>query len=279
MNTDVSLRGTEGVKISPREVFLHLLGLVALYVSAASFITLLFQYVNALVPDPLAYDYGYGYQLYRGPLRFAISSLLIIFPAFIGVSYLLERGYREVPSRREGRLKRWLTYFTLFAAALIIVGDLVVLVYNFLGGELTLRFVLKSASFLLVAGTVFSYYLKEVRRLQPPSKTFVWSVSAVVAVATIGSFFLIGSPFAARERAFDERRVTDLQNIQQQVVEYWRLKQQLPATLDDLVDSIRDQGVPVDPNTRAGWPPYEYQATGAKTFELCATFLTDSEPV
>ena len=156
-------------RIGPKDVFLHLAAVVTLYVSAASFITLLFQYINVLVPNPLAGDHYY-YQGYDGPLQFAIASLLIVFPAFLVISHLLERDYRAQPAHRVSTLKRWLTYFTLFAAAAIVIGDLVTLIYNFLGGGMTLQFVLKSASFLLVAGAVFAHYLREVRASVPPAK-------------------------------------------------------------------------------------------------------------
>jgi len=43
-------------------------------------------------------------------------------------------------------------------AALVVIGDLVALVYNFMGGDLTARFVLKVGAILVVAGAVFGYY-------------------------------------------------------------------------------------------------------------------------
>src|SRR5438132_4874360 len=43
---------------------------------------------------------------------------------------------------------KWLIYLTLFVAALIIIGDLVSLIYNFLGGDVTIKFVLKALSVL-----------------------------------------------------------------------------------------------------------------------------------
>ena len=49
--------------------------------------------------------------------------------------------------------------------ALIIIGDLVGLVYGLLGGlELTLRFILKVLTVLFITGSVFWYYLWDIRK-------------------------------------------------------------------------------------------------------------------
>ena len=61
-------------------------------------------------------------------------------------------------------VRRWLTYLTLFVAAAVLVGDMIALVYNLLGGELTLRFVLKVLVAAVIAGTIFGYYLMDLRR-------------------------------------------------------------------------------------------------------------------
>jgi hypothetical protein len=56
-----------------------------------------------------------------------------------------------------------LTYLTLFLAACTLMGDLIGAVYTFLGGELTARFLLKVLTVGLIAGTVFAFYLVELR--------------------------------------------------------------------------------------------------------------------
>ena len=53
---------------------------------------------------------------------------------------------------------------TLFLAATVLIGDLITLVYNLLGGELSLRFVLKVLVVGTIAGAIFGYYLRDLRR-------------------------------------------------------------------------------------------------------------------
>lgn len=262
-------------RTSPKEVFLHLLSIITLYFAAASFVTLLFQYVNILLPDALSSDYTYA--SYQGPLRFAVSSLIVVFPVLAAVMWFLNKGYVKEPARREMRLRKWLIYFTLFAAALIMIGDLVYLVYNFLGGEITARFVLKSLSLFLVVGAIFWHYLADIRRHEPMKsmKKLIWGVSVVVAAAVIGSFFLVGSPLTARARRFDDERVNGLQQIQRQVVNYWQTKRTFPTDLDALTNEIQGFRAPADPESGVA---YEYRVLGALQFELCATFNLPSVP-
>ena len=57
-----------------------------------------------------------------------------------------------------------LEYMTLFVAAGVIIGDVVTLIYNLLGGEITIRFMLKVLVVAFIAGSVFWYYLPDIRR-------------------------------------------------------------------------------------------------------------------
>lgn len=150
-------------KSGPKDVFLHLLAIITLYSSAGAFITLIFQYINIFFPDALEYSiYAVGSSY--STIRFAISSLVVIFPIYILSSWYLNKSYSENPEKRGLRIRKWLLYFTLFAAALIIMGDLVVLINRLLEGELTLRFLLKVLTMAFVAGSVFGYYFHDLKK-------------------------------------------------------------------------------------------------------------------
>ena len=150
-------------KTSPKDVFLHLLAIVALYFSAGSFITLIFQLVNVWIPDLVA-EHFYNLQGIYQAIRWSISVLVVVFPVYILTSWFLNKGYLANPSKRNLWIRKWLIYFTLFVSAIIIIGDLVFLMNNLLGGELTIRFLLKVLTVLFVASSVFSYYFWDLRR-------------------------------------------------------------------------------------------------------------------
>ncbi|OGZ63212.1 MAG: hypothetical protein A2639_02025 [Candidatus Staskawiczbacteria bacterium RIFCSPHIGHO2_01_FULL_34_27] len=255
----------------PRDVFLHLLAMVTLYWSAVSFITLCWQYINYFFPDALNYNYGF-----TNSMRFALASLFIVFPVFILVSWFLNNIYAKESQVRESKVRKWLIYLTLFVAALVIIGDLIFVINTFLGGEITMRFILKALSVLVVAAIIFGYYLDDVRRNTPSklSKYFVWATSVIILISVIGAFFIVGSPKQARLIQFDQQRISDLQNLQYQVVNYWQRKGQMPKSLSDLNDSISGYVAPQDPETNM---PYEYNIKNAANlnFELCAVFNLD----
>lgn len=256
---------------TPRDVFMYLLVFAALYASVVSFIALLFTYVNVLFPDRLTFGaFGNLEQI-----RWSSSVLIIVFPLYLLVSWLINRP--NGPDR-EIKIRKWLTYFTLFLAAVTIVVDLVTLFYNFYSGELTARFVLKVLAVLVVATAVFGFYFWDLRQKEakPRLKIFAWITAVVVAAALVGGFFLVGSPATQRERRFDEQRTRDLQTLQDRIINYWTQKEKLPVNQEDLKDSLSGFVPPADPQTGAA---YEYQLTGKLTFKLCAVFKTESSSV
>lgn len=260
------------IKASLKDIFLQLLAIVTLYGSAVGFVTLLFQFTNVRFPDALDY-YSFS-NAYRS-IRFAVSSLIIIFPVYVWVVRFLERSYKQEPERKAIRIRKWLVYFTLFAAGLIIMGDLVALVNSFLSGELTARFIFKVLSIFLVAGAIFWYYYWDMKEKEPPGgvQIFQWGVVGAVCVGIAAAFFVVGSPQQERLRRFDDERVSDLQNIQWQIVNYWQSKGALPQRLLDLNDPISGFNEPADPVTGAF---YVYEVRGEYQFVLCADFTLES---
>jgi len=259
----------------PRDVFLHLLAIVALYWSSISFTTLLWQFINYFFQNNLDSFY---YESFAGYVRFAVSSLFIVFPVFILVSWFLNKIYKTESEVRESKIRKWLIYFTLFVASLVIIGDLITVVNYFLGGEIAIKFVLKSLVIFLVAGTVFGYYLDDVRRSTPTplAKYFAWASGILVIAVIVISFFIIGSPTTAKLMQADQKRVNDLSNIQYQIVNYWQAKEKLPASLADLTDPISGFTAPTDPETKTN---YEYIIVDAEklSFQLCAVFSRESK--
>lgn len=255
---------------TPKDFFLHLGALITLYISVMSLLSLLFDVINNLYPDSL----NYYSDPYSGAMRLAIASLIIVFPIHLLVSWLIGRDVKMSPEKRDLGIRKWLTYFTLFVAGLAMMIDLIVLLNTFLNGEITARFILKVLSVLLVAGIIFAYYILDVRKIQE-KKTKIFAYIAIIAVlaSIVGGFVVMGSPLTARKLRFDSQRVSDLQSIQWQVVNFWQSKSVLPSKLTDLEDPILGFQIPKDPETKA---VYSYESTGALSFKLCATFDLDN---
>jgi hypothetical protein len=260
------------LRTTPRDFFLHLGTIVTLYISSVSLLTLLFQIIYYRFPDALAGAY-FGYDPYSGAVRMAIASLVIAFPLFWLISWILNRDYISMPEKKALGVRRWLVYFTLFIAGVTIMIDLIVLINTFLGGEVTARFALKVLAVLLIAGLIFGYYIYDFKKYpKGPSKAmkgFLSGAAVLILLSIIAGFFVMGSPSKQREIGFDSQRINDLQMVQNATVNYWQSKNALPQNLSQLNDPISGFSVPVDPETGVS---YEYRATGNLGFELCATF-------
>ena len=100
-------------------------------------------------------------------------------------------------------------------------------------------------------------------------KYFAYTIIAIVAASIVTGFFIVGSPKEGRLRQFDEQRVSHLQYMQSEILNYWINKGKLPVKLADLEDDLRGVRVPMDPETGVN---YEYKILGMEKFSLCANF-------
>ncbi len=272
-----------------REAFLHLVAFASLYAAVIAALSLAFDGINLLVPDPAVTAFASDRRdMVRASIRWSLSALLVAFPVFLWLSALLVRELRESPDRARSPVRRWLTYVTLFVASLALAGDVTVLVAAVLEGELSLRFLLKALAVAVVAGGGFAYYFQSLR-LEPEAhagtrlhrRAGIGALAAFVLLV-VGGLAVAGSPGAERQRRFDERRVEDLRTIYGELLNQvvgadWRnpqvapvLRGPLPPSLDDVATrAMRQRPRVADPATGA---PYEYEVTGASSFRLCATF-------
>src|SRR3989344_7649230 len=111
-------------KSSAKDFFINFGAIVALYVSVVSLINLLFTVINKSYPQVSGYNY-FGSESISWP----VATLLIFFPIFIFLMWLLEKDYRINPEKQNGGIHRWLTYVTLFLAGLTMAIDLITVLY------------------------------------------------------------------------------------------------------------------------------------------------------
>lgn len=264
------------MQLSAKDFFLYLGALVTLYVSAGSVIALLFAIINHVVADPALDQYYYA-GTYSGGIQFAIASLIIIFPIYLLISWLLRKDIVADPRHADFWVRRWFIGLTLFVAGALVAGDLVALVFAYLGGELTTRFVLKALVVASVALSVFGYYFYDMRRVRAGNRrinTPLIGLMVLVLLVVLGAGFgVLGSPSKQRALKMDQERVYGLQSIQWEVINYWQTKESLPSILSDLENDLGYFTIPTDPVTAE---MYEYRQTGVLAFELCADFDLDS---
>lgn len=259
------------MKTTPKDVFLYLLSIVTLIISVVSFLILTFQYINILIPDAL----NQGLYGVESRARGAMAALVVAWPIYILMMHLINKDIRQSADFLKLGIRKWLIYLTLFIAAITIIIDLITLLTNFLNGDLTMHFFLKTLLVLLVAAGVFGYYIWDIRRgnneKHPLPRTMGWTLSALVLAIFTAGFFILGTPAEQRARRLDQQRVSDLQNIQYQVQNYYQQHNSLPESLPELEDTAGS--LPQDPKTSES---YTYNKGTEDKFSLCAVFETDS---
>ena len=263
--------------LGAREAFLYLVLFAALYAAAISFGNVVFVLINRAFSDVA---FTPPAALSAEMLRWGLAYLVISYPAFLFVQRKVRRSLRGDPELRSSRIRKWLTYLTLFVAAGVLAGDLIALVFFGLGGELAVRFVLKVAVVAATAGSVFGYYFWDLRQddVEPgvsagESKlplAFGGASALAVVVALVLGLAAVGSPGKARDRGLDVARVGHLRDIVRGVDVYWERNGALPGSLEGL-SAERDINIPAITDPESG-EPYAFRATAEKAYELCATF-------
>lgn len=256
---------------TPKNFALQLGALITLYASIASFTALLFGVITILFPD--AAENYYAASSASSTIRFSIATLLVVYPVYL----LLTRTVNQIRRKEDEQyltLTKWLIYLSLVVGGAILAGDLVAVINGYLNGELTTRFALKALVLAVVILAAFYYYLKDAQGYwQKHEKESIWfgiGTMVVVVAALVLGFMNSETPKEVREARIDDNQITDLQDMQWRIEDYYRVHSTLPETVGDVYDSLP---VPLAPENRAA---YEYKPTSTTTYELCATFAQDS---
>ncbi len=247
---------------------LQLGSLITLYTSLAALIMLSFGVITIMYPDP-----ANGYYEYDGAasaIRFGIALLIVFFPVYVALTRIVNTMRRK----EQGEyltITKWLIYLSLIVGGAILLGDLVAVVNGFLNGELTVRFLLKALTLLVVVGSAFLYYFYDARQYwQTHEKLSIRAgivAGVVVVVMLVVGFTSIEAPTEVRERRLDSQQINDLSMIQSRVEEYYMVNQKLPESVSIAFASL---SIPTASEGRAA---YQYEKNTETTFKLCAEFF------
>ena len=91
------------LKSSPKDVFMHLLAIGVLYTSVVTFIALLHQYINFIFPDLLNYYY---YTSVLNTILWSTSALIVVFPTYMFLSWLINKDIARESEKKELRIRR-----------------------------------------------------------------------------------------------------------------------------------------------------------------------------
>ncbi|MFA5248071.1 MAG: DUF5671 domain-containing protein [Patescibacteria group bacterium] len=260
-------------------VFFYLTHLVSLIFMAISFGTIIFQAINRKISDPINL-YSAFYQ--EGAMKFGIAALFVFAPVYYIVSHFILKAVRQGEIKRDSGIRRWLTYLILFVSFLVFAGYLVAFIISFLNGELTLKFILKVITVMIIAAAVFSFYFYDIMRKKTEGeksrviKIYFLSTAIAVAIVFVGSFFVIDNPTQMRAKKLDNEVTTKFYTIDNCVDQYYREKKTMPLNMDEIkanCDYFLDD-VAID---KESGKAFEYRLKQDKTYELCAQFRVSNK--
>lgn len=263
---------------SAKFTFFYLLSLVALVFTSLSTGMVVFQIINKNIIDPIG-RFGQGFS--SGQLRFAIAALIVAVPLFFLTTRQIHKNLFKGTLAKDAGVRKWLTYFILFVCSLIILGWLIGLLNNYLGGELTIKFVLKALTCIGIAAIIFTFYFHDIRRDKIVGqkdgviKMYFYGSLAVIIAVFVSALLIVESPKQARERKLDNAVLEDFNTISSGLMDYYQKQQKLPANLEELklgAPFVTEENLK-DPETAK---PYEYKMLGDKKYQLCAVFRTSN---
>jgi len=261
---------------SSKYAFFYMLSLVALIFSSISIGMIAFQIINKSFTDPLNLFQG---RFSSGALRFAISALVIAAPIYFVTMRQIFKSMASGLLGKDSEVRKWLTYFILFVSTVVMIGWLIATLNNFLNGELTVKFILKAATSIIISGIIFSFYFYDIRRKEAVGKDIIlqayfYGALALVIVSLVASFFFIESPAKVRARNHDRQILANLSQIDDAVNVYYNKEKAVPEKLEDLFkDQSRQIFITEDAlKDPANGKFFDYKKLAANSYEICATF-------
>lgn len=248
--------------------FLYLVSFLSLSFLATGLGSILYQIINKFYSGKEGF-YSYYGSFTQSSVKFGLASIIIATPIFFILSFLITKYIFEGKILENSKVRKWITYIILFFASTIILGDLIVLVYNWLGGDMMIRFILKVLVILLIAGSIFGYYFWNMRKKNMVGIKYFGNKMAagasLVAILVVfaGSFFIIDGPKLTRDKKSDVSTINRIKNYHSAIELYYQKNGKLPESLSNL-DSYKA----TDENE------ITYSRTGELNYKLCSNFKT-----
>jgi hypothetical protein len=265
---------------SAKYAFFYLLSLVALVFLSISVGIIVFQIINKEIVD-IINDYAVNYN--DGAMKFAISSIIVSAPIYYLTSRQIYKNLFKGDLDKDAGVRKWLTYFILLVSVVVMIGFLIATINSFLGGDLTTKFILKTLTALIISGTVFSFYLYDIRRENIQGQKnkvislYAWVSLTLILVVFVFSWFVVDSPVETRNKKIDGEIISDLYEINSAVLNYYNTNDKIPADLDVLLNNPDGFRLSVQaiqhPNSDKY---YDYEVLSDDEYKICADFLTSN---
>lgn len=146
--------------------FLYILFFISLYVLLISIGIIFHHMVDKLIPDIKTASASYS-DIYDSSFVYAIrgciAAIIVSYPIFLILALTLKKQLSKQPIVRNLRSRKLLIYLTLIITFLIMLGHIIMTIYGFLSGSLTGNAIGHLLITVLVAGSLFGYFINEVK--------------------------------------------------------------------------------------------------------------------
>jgi hypothetical protein len=149
------------IHLTARDTFVYLLLFASLAFVASYLVMLVHAIIDLALPDPA--DGEWRVRSATDHIQWSIAILAVATPVFVWMTVFTRRQISEDAGRRRSPVRKWLTYMALFVTALVLCSVAVYVIYSFLSGEATLRFLLKALTVAAVSAAIFVFYLRDIR--------------------------------------------------------------------------------------------------------------------
>ena len=148
--------------------FQHILLFISLYTMSGAIGLILNYFVDTWIPKTDTIGYALSNSPYGTTIFAGYSAALIVsFPFFVYFFLTTTSRIKKYPELATLKSRKILIYITLVITFIILITQLIATVYGFLAGNISINSAAHFLITLLVAGSIFIYYLIEVRKDKP----------------------------------------------------------------------------------------------------------------
>ncbi|WP_231701154.1 DUF5671 domain-containing protein [Aliiruegeria sabulilitoris] len=244
-----------------RDALFYALLFVVFGMVAGNTLALLFAQIKVWLPEP---DELHSYSG-LATLRWSMAALIVFVPVFWAMDRKDRRAAASDSSRKHGTMRRWLSAIAMLVAVITLLGDALYLIYSWLDGQITLRFLVKSVTVALMSLIVLAYF-RENRDLpfRFAHLPAAWVLTGLAMIALGLTLWIVGGPAQGQMEQRDRWRISDLRSLTADVAACSQIdRANLPGMLDPLICAR-------NPVQLTGYATaITYQRIAPTDFELC----------
>lgn len=215
-----------------REALFYALLFLMFGMVAGNTLALLYAQIDLRMPEP---DQLNGYSDLAG-LRWSMAALIVFVPLFWAMDRKDRVATASDSSRRHGTMRRWLSAIAMLVAMITLLGDALYLIYSWLDGQVTVRFLVKSVTVALMSLIVLAYFRVDRDlpfRLARLPAAWVLAGAAILSLAL--TLLTVGGPAQGQMEQRDRWRLSDLRTLAEDVAACSRIDR---ANLPDMLDPM-----------------------------------------